>query len=65
MAKKIKFKGKRTENGEWVTGDLVYFHGEVPCIQTNMRVQFGQVYYDAYEVIPETIEQVREENTEQ
>lgn len=56
--KKIQFRAQRVLNGEWVEGDLVYFHGTTPCIQTNMRMEFGQYYCDAYEVNPETIEQV-------
>lgn len=58
--RKIRFRGQRTLNGEWVEGDLIYWHGDPdhPCIQTDYKFDFGQVTVNAYEVIPETIEQI-------
>ena len=56
---KIQFRGRRVKGGEWIDGDLVYFHDDTPCIQTNMRSQFGQWFVDAYEIDPATIEMIQ------
>ena len=60
MSTPIKFNGQRIVNGEWVEGDLIYWHGDLnhPCIQTDYRNDFGQITVNAYEVIPETISQL-------
>lgn len=56
--KEIKFKGRRIKDGEWIEGDLIYWHGDKtqPCIQTEMYQEFGQWKVNAYAVEPDTIE---------
>jgi len=55
MNRTIKFRGKRTDNGEWVYGDLVQWKWQSKtAIVPQMNGQHN--YYD-YEVEPETVGQ--------
>lgn len=61
MNRTIKFRGKRTDNGEWVYGDLFKSHSEHHSPSTSIATdEFHPVGYGSktwYEVIPETVGQ--------
>lgn len=50
--RKIKFRGKRVDNDEWVYGDLLRMHG-VPYIYPDPAPNG----WNDYEVIPDTVGQ--------
>lgn len=55
--REILFRGKRTDNGEWVYGDLIHrkiWGHEVTIIRVS---DGGFDCYEEYEVIPETVGQ--------
>ena len=53
MKREIKFRGKRIDNDEWVTGFLVRSSEESASIVK----QYGTVDISIYDVIPETVGQ--------
>ena len=59
--REIIFRGKRCDNGEWIGGSLVHqtlFYGdETDCYHILHGGEFDCDFYDAEEVIPETIGQ--------
>ncbi len=57
-----KFRGKRIDNGEWVTGWFYFFEGAYirHCHQTCHFDEGQQNSYTDYEVIPETVGQFTE-----
>lgn len=61
--REILFRGKRADNGEWVDGNYIHrtqFYGEdFPC-DDHFILSGGEFhcdYYNAHEVIPETVGQ--------
>jgi uncharacterized phage protein (TIGR01671 family) len=60
--REILFRGKRVDNGEWVTGDMVSINGEtfiycVPVISTSESGKTGRFGVSGYEVDPSTVGQ--------
>jgi hypothetical protein len=58
--REILFRGKRVDNGEWVTGDMVSINGEtfiycVPVISTSESGKTGRFGVSGYEVDPSTV----------
>ena len=57
--REIKFRGKRTDNGEWVEGFLIGLYN--PQIKENVIKQSfihnGTIFYNHDKVIPETVGQ--------
>ena len=53
MSREIKFRGKRVDNGEWVTGFLVRFSEESASIVK----QYGTMDISIYDVDPKTVGQ--------
>lgn len=54
MERKIKFKAKRLDNGEWVEGSLTHFQGTA-FIHCKENDEDDRCYLTPYEVIPETV----------
>ena len=70
MNRKIKFRGKRVDNGEWVYGDLIVTnkdnksfiqncdYSSVSSVLNGVRtLGLSSYHYKLYEVIPETVGQ--------
>lgn len=56
--REILFRGKRTDNGEWVKGFYCMFNGKKHLIYTGYaEVDCGDYYPDAFEVDPFTVGQ--------
>lgn len=58
--RKIKFRGKRVGNGEWVEGDLIQLDNETCIAAPDMwgaELSQGKVELQVAEVIPETVGQ--------
>lgn len=59
--RKIKFRGKRVDNGEWVEGDLIQLDGQVCIAASDMwgtEFSRGTIQLQVAEVIPETVGQL-------
>ena len=54
MKREIKFRGKRSDNGEWVYGD---FRSEENCIAVSCYIRHFGIGYDVYPVDPDTVGQ--------
>lgn len=54
MKREIKFRGKRSDNGEWVYGD---FRSEENCIAVPCYIRHFGIGYDVYPVDPDTVGQ--------
>ena len=52
--RKIKFRGKRTDNGEWVYGDLIQ---NVDCVKIREQEKDVKHIAKSFEIDPETIGQ--------
>lgn len=56
--REILFRGKRTDNGEWVKGFYCMFNGKKHLIYTGYaEVDCGDYYPDAFEIDPSTVGQ--------
>lgn len=56
MNREIKFRGKRVDNGEWITGSLITRKDSFGTI-TLIEVESGEFIYETFQVIPETVGQ--------
>ena len=52
--RKIKFRGKRTDNGEWIYGDLIQ---NVDCVKIREQEKDVKHIAKSFEIDPETIGQ--------
>jgi uncharacterized phage protein (TIGR01671 family) len=62
MNRQIKFRGKRTDNGEWVYGNLIFRQAESPVPETTetyteTRITSQELDYWEEEVTPKTVGQ--------
>lgn len=61
MNREIKFRGKRVDNGEWVTGDLIHGqgskYGRMYILPQSHIYPKGCNELDGWDVIPETVGQ--------
>lgn len=55
--RKIKFRGKSLNNGEWVCGDYHIRAGNVHTIIAMEPDKYGKVFYMVNQVIPDTVGQ--------
>lgn len=55
--REILFRGKRTDNGEWVEGYYVRLYDDKRTYLSHAEADCGDYYLDFYEVSPETIGQ--------
>jgi uncharacterized phage protein (TIGR01671 family) len=57
MKREHLYRGKRTDNGEWVEGNLVTVSGKSYIFPKNFLFSMMFSYHSDYEVIPETVGQ--------
>lgn len=56
--REILFRGKRTDNGEWIQGFYVFLGRENHCIFTGrLDITRGSIGYEYFKVDPETVGQ--------
>lgn len=58
MKRKIRFRGQRVDNGEWIYGDYHHRAGGVECIIRMEPDDNGKAVYIVHQVDPDTVGQL-------